>query len=322
MLCAVGRLRPRPAQPDRLGPTAPPLLTGVASERAPGHRTPPPARRRRCSLARRLVGALAELRCHDTVRRPARPRPARRRPRRRAPRPRQQLRPAAVRRRGVGRAACWPVTCAAPRRAPDHHEGRVPRVARAVRRARLREVPARLARRVAAPAGHRPRRRVLQPPVRPRHAARGDARARSTGPSGRARHGTRGSRRTRPTARSRRSPWPASLGLRLAVHQPAYSMLNRWVEQPGADGRLAARRRRRRGDGRRRVLPAGPGHARARATCTGSPADSRAARGGRCGPSGSPTTPSTTCGRSMRSPAPVVARCLSSRSPGCSATRA
>ncbi|WP_315095766.1 aldo/keto reductase [uncultured Cellulomonas sp.] len=29
----------------------------------------------------------------------------------------------------------------------------------------------------------------------------------------------------------------ASLGLRLAVHQPAYSLLNRWVEQPGADGR-------------------------------------------------------------------------------------
>jgi L-glyceraldehyde 3-phosphate reductase len=28
-----------------------------------------------------------------------------------------------------------------------------------------------------------------------------------------------------------------SLGLRLTVHQPAYSMLNRWVEQPGSDGR-------------------------------------------------------------------------------------
>ena len=90
---------------------------------------------------------------------------------------------------------------------------------------------------------------------------------------------TRGSRRTRPTARSRRSPSPRSLGLRLAVHQPAYSMLNRWVEQPGADGRSLLDVADDAGMAVVAFSPLAQGMLSTR-YLHGVPADSRAARGG------------------------------------------
>lgn len=70
-----------------------------------------------------------------------------------------------------------------------------------------------------------------------------------------------------------------SLGLRLAVHQPAYSILNRWIERPGADGRSLLDVA---GDGDLAVVafsPLAQGMLSAR-YLHGVPADSRAARGG------------------------------------------
>ncbi|WP_456786417.1 aldo/keto reductase [Cellulomonas sp. P5_C5] len=70
-----------------------------------------------------------------------------------------------------------------------------------------------------------------------------------------------------------------SLGLRLAVHQPAYSMLNRWVEQPGADGRSLLDVA---GDAAMAVVAFSPLAQGMLSTryLHGVPADSRAARGG------------------------------------------
>ena len=55
------------------------------------------------------------------------------------------------------------------------------------------------------------------------------------------------------------------LGTPLLIHQPSYSMLNRWIEEELLD--VAGRARRR----LHRVLPAGPGHADRASTSTGSP---------------------------------------------------
>ncbi|GCD19676.1 glyceraldehyde 3-phosphate reductase [Cellulomonas algicola] len=71
----------------------------------------------------------------------------------------------------------------------------------------------------------------------------------------------------------------ARLGVRLAVHQPAYSILNRWVETPGADGRSLLDVA---GDAGMAVVAFSP---LAQGMLTpryldGVPADSRAARGG------------------------------------------
>lgn len=69
------------------------------------------------------------------------------------------------------------------------------------------------------------------------------------------------------------------LGVRLAVHQPAYSILNRWVEAPGADGRALLDVA---GDAGMAVVafsPLAQGMLTSR-YLDGVPADSRAARGG------------------------------------------
>ena len=103
------------------------------------------------------------------------------RPRRHALRPGQQLRAALRLGRGDLRAAPAQGPRAVPRRARDLDQGRLRHVARALRRLRLAQVPAREPRPEPAAHGPRLRRHLLLAPARPRHADRGDDR--------RARHG-------------------------------------------------------------------------------------------------------------------------------------
>ena len=70
-----------------------------------------------------------------------------------------------------------------------------------------------------------------------------------------------------------------SLGLRLSVHQPAYSMLNRWIEQPGPDGRSLLEVAADAGLAVVAFSPLAQGMLSTR-YLHGVPADSRAARGG------------------------------------------
>ncbi|WP_028049847.1 aldo/keto reductase [Cellulomonas sp. URHD0024] len=70
-----------------------------------------------------------------------------------------------------------------------------------------------------------------------------------------------------------------SIGLSLAVHQPAYSMLNRWVERPGADGRSLLDVASAAGMAVVAFSPLGQGVLTTR-YLRGIPADSRVARGG------------------------------------------
>lgn len=69
------------------------------------------------------------------------------------------------------------------------------------------------------------------------------------------------------------------LGLRLAVHQPSYSMLNRWIEQPGPDGRSLLQVCDEAGLAVVAFSPLAQGMLTGR-YLHGVPADSRAARGG------------------------------------------
>ena len=133
---------------------------------------------------------------------------------------------------------------ALPRRADHLDQGRLRHVAGPVRPGRrLAQVPARLARPVAAADGPGLRRHLLQPPVRRDDAARGDdGRARLAGPR-RARRSTSASPRT-PATRTREAvEILRAMGTPLLIHQPSYSMLNRWIEEDLLD---AARRDRAR----------------------------------------------------------------------------
>ncbi len=82
--------------------------------------------------------------------------------------------------------------------------------------------------------------------------------ARSTRPCAPARRSTPASRPTRPNAPPRRRAILRELGTPLLIHQPSYSMLNRWIEGGLLDTLGRGRRRLH------RVLAAGPGHADAR----------------------------------------------------------
>ena len=78
--------------------------------------------------------------------------------------------------------------------------------------------------------------------------------ARSTPRSARARRSTSGSRRTRRSGRAEAAAILRELGTPLLIHQPSYSLLNRWIEPDlldalGRGGRL------------HRLLAARPGHA-------------------------------------------------------------
>ena len=84
--------------------------------------------------------------------------------------------------------------------------------------------------------GPRLRRHLLLAPLRPGDAARGDDGRARHAPCGRARRSTSASPPTRRRRRARRRAILRDLGTPLLIHQPSYSMLNRWIE----DGLLDA----------------------------------------------------------------------------------
>ena len=120
-----------------------------------------------------------------------------------------------------------------PRRDGDLDKGRLGHVARPLWRARLAEVRARLARSALARAwasttstsstrtGSTPRRRLRR------------RWARSTPLCARARRSISASPPTTRIGRGRRQRSCVSLGTPLLIHQPSYSMLNRWIETEG-----------------------------------------------------------------------------------------
>ncbi len=116
------------------------------------------------------------------------------------------------------------------RRAGDLHQGRLRHVARSVRRLRQPQVPAGEPRPEPGPDGARLRRHLLFAPLRPRDAAGGDDGRAATPPSARARRATSASPPTGRGAPRRRSRSCAQLGTPLLIHQPSYSMFNRWIE--------------------------------------------------------------------------------------------
>ena len=133
-----------------------------------------PLRPQRPPTAARLARALAQLRRGGRLRERARHRAPGLRPGRDPPRPRQQLRPAPRLRRGGDGPHPRPRPPPVPRRARDLHEGRLPHVARALRRVGLAEVRAVEPRPEPEADAPRVRGHLLFPPPRPGDAARGD----------------------------------------------------------------------------------------------------------------------------------------------------
>ncbi|VEH30406.1 L-glyceraldehyde 3-phosphate reductase [Cellulomonas fimi] len=111
------------------------------------------------------------------------------------------------------------------------------------------------------------------------------------------------------------------LGVPLAVHQPAYSLLNRWVEQPGSDGRTLLDVAADAGMAVVAFSPLAQGMLTTR-YLDGVPPTRAPHAAGPCGPSGSRTTCSRTSARSTPWRAAADGRFLSSPSRGCCATRA
>ena len=114
----------------------------------------------------------------------------------------------------------------------DLDEGGLRHVARALRRPRLAEVPALEPRAVADPDGARPRRRLLLAPA----GARGQDPLEETMGAldtavrqGKARYAGISSYSAARTAEAVRLL--RDLGTPLLIHQPSYSMLNRWIEE-------------------------------------------------------------------------------------------
>ena len=205
-------------------------MTYVAAESRYERMRVPPLRPERAPAPRRLARPLAELRPRPAARHEPRDRAARLRPRHHALRPGEQLRPA-VR---LGRGELRPAAAAGPRAriatSWSSRQGRLRHVAGPVRRVGLAQVPAREPRpeprsawgsttstsstRTASTRRRRSRRRW----------------ARSTPRCARARRSTPASRPTR-RERTREAPRScASSGRRSLIHQPSYSMLNRWIE--------------------------------------------------------------------------------------------
>ena len=116
------------------------------------------------------------------------------------------------------------------------------------------------------------------------------------------------------TARRRRSC--ATLGTPLLIHQPSYSLLNRWVEE----GLLDALER----GGRRlhRVLAARSGNADRQVPRRRAGGLARGARATLSRPTCSPRTASSTCALSTRWPPRAARRSRRWRLRGCCATRA
>ena len=189
----------------------------------------PPMRPQRPEAAPDVTRPVAELR-----RRPAR-RPDQchadpgLRPRGHPLRPGQQLRPAygsAETNFGQVMAAPGPL----PRRADHLHQGGLRHVARALRRRGLAQVPAGQSGRQPRADGSRLRGHLLRAPVRPRDPAGGD----HGGPGHRRAPGQGPLRRDLvlpPGADARGGGHPGPAGHPLLIHQPSYSMFNRWIEQ-------------------------------------------------------------------------------------------
>ena len=224
-----------------------------------------PLRAQRAAAAGDLARPVAELRRRPPARDEPRDRAPRVRPRHHPLRPGEQLRPA-VRLGGgdVRRASCSRIS-RLPRRARDLHEGRLRHVARALRRLRVAQVPAREPRPEPAAHGPRLRRHLLLAPARPGHADGGDAGRARHRRARRARRSTRASRRTRPSAPREAAADPARAG-DAAAHPPAVvlacstagSSRDCWTCSADAGRRL------------HRLLAARPGHAHRPLPATGS----------------------------------------------------
>ena len=195
----------------------------------------------------------------------ARDSPPRLRPGRHALRPGQQLRPAVRQRGDQLRPDHARGPAPIPRRADHLHQGRLRHVAGPLRRPGLAQVPAGQPGPVAAPDGPGVRRHLLQPTGSTRTRRSRRRWARWTPRSRRARPCTRASRRTRPNGPPTRPGSCRQLGTPLLIHQPSYSMLNRWIEAGLLDV-LEPRGRRL-----HRLLAAGPGRAHRQVSAAGCP---------------------------------------------------
>ena len=262
-----------------------------------------------------LARAVAQLRPGPPVRAAARHRPPRLRPRRHPLRPGQQLRPAARLGGGELRPDARHRPEAVPGRAGHLQQGRVPHVARPVRRVGLAQVPDLLAGPVAAPDGAGLRRHLLLAPLRPGHPAGGD-----DGRAGRRRPLRQGALRRHLQLQlgadraGRRDPARAG---HAAADQPAVVLDAQPLDRARRPARHAGAGRR----GLHRVQPAGPGPAdrplpgRHPGRLAGAhqrlPQRERPQRG----------EDGHASGRSARSPSGAASRWPSSRWPGRCATR-
>ncbi len=194
--------------------------------------SPVPLRRQqRPAAAGHLAGPVAQLRRRHALRAPARHHPPRLRPGHHPVRPGQQLRPALRLRRGELRAHLRQGPRALPRRAGHHHQGRLAHVVRPVRLERLAQARPRPASRHSLDAhGPRPRRHLLLAPHRPRHARSRRRWARWPRPCTRARPATSGISSYSPARTAEAARILRELGTPLLIHQPNYSMFNRWIE--------------------------------------------------------------------------------------------
>jgi L-glyceraldehyde 3-phosphate reductase len=215
---------------------------------------------RRCGRSgwtcRRSRSAVAQLRRRRAAGAPAGHPAPRLRPGRHPLRPREQLRPALRQRRAQLRHDLRPRLPALPRRADHLDQGRLRHVARPLRPGRRL---AQVRHRVAATSrwqadGPGLRRHLLQPPLRRDDPARGDDGALdSLVRSGKALYvgiSSYSGERTREAVAILRE-----MGTPLLIHQPSYSMLNRWIEEDLLDVLDEV------GGGLHRLLAARSGHA-------------------------------------------------------------
>ena len=202
------RCRRRPLRPDALQPLRP----------------------QRARAARDLARALAELRRHHPARDGPGDRAPRLRSRRHALRPREQLRPALRLRGGELRPDHAGRPPALPRRARDLDEGGLRHVARARTATAARgSTSSRASTRASTGSASTTSTSSTRIASTPRRRSRRRW-ARSTAPSGRARRSTSGissysAEKTREAHAILRD-----LGTPLLIHQPSYSILNRWIE--------------------------------------------------------------------------------------------
>ena len=118
-----------------------------------------------------------------------------------------------------------------PAQGRAHHfvKGRLPHVARSVRRVGLAQVSHCQSRPEPEADGTGVRRHILQPPAGSRYPARrDDGRARPDRPSGKALYA--GISNYQPDTTRRAASILRELGTPCLIHQPSYNMFNRWIE--------------------------------------------------------------------------------------------